>query len=121
MIAYNGTYGAFPWASYGDTNGFLKSHWESGQGICRAILNARHEPILAMAMIAGVLVVADGPFLQKASSVKSEFQNTTVTLNFPVAPELPTGFSGIFSENGLETSMYILMMMLLLLPPDSHS
>lgn len=76
-----------------------------------------------MAMIAGVLVVADGPFLQKASSVKSEFQNTTVTLNFPVAPELPTGFSGIFSENGLETSMYILMMLFLFLflPPDSHS
>lgn len=55
-------------------------------------------------MIASALVIADGPFLQKASSVKSELQTSSVMLQLPVAPELPTGFGGTLTKDGMATS-----------------
>ncbi|USW51775.1 hypothetical protein Slin15195_G050940 [Septoria linicola] len=88
----------------GSTVDELQRHWESGQGICRALYNAKTEPILAFAMIASALVIADGPFLQKASSVKSELQTSSTLLQFPVAPELPTGFGGRLTKDGMATS-----------------
>jgi len=45
-------------------------------------------------------MIADGPLLQRASSVRLAVQSTSVTLNFTLSPEVPKGFSGYTDVNG---------------------
>ncbi|KXT16059.1 hypothetical protein AC579_7103 [Pseudocercospora musae] len=66
--------------------------------------NARFEWGMAIAMTFCTLVVIDGPFLQKASSVVSQQQTRPVELHFPITPEIPSGFSGVFDQDGIASS-----------------
>ncbi|KAF7193218.1 hypothetical protein HII31_05444 [Pseudocercospora fuligena] len=70
----------------------------------RAMKNARHEWGMAIAMTFCTLVVIDGPFLQKSSSVVAKQQTRPVKLNFPITPEMPSGFSGVYDHIGIATS-----------------
>ena len=91
-------------AYQGATISQLQRRWEAGEGVFRALKNVRHEPMLAVATLAAVLVVIDGPFLQKASSVVSRTQVKPITVSFPMTTELPRGFSGHFGSGGVTTS-----------------
>lgn len=51
--------------------------------------------VLNIACIAGVLVVIDGPFLQRASTVVPATKISTTAMQITLMPELPTGFTGI--------------------------
>lgn len=91
-------------AHQGATISQLQRRWEAGEGVFRALRNVRHEPILAIATLAAALVVIEGPFLQKASSIVSQTQVKPTTLSFPITTELPRGFSGQFGSGGVATS-----------------
>ena len=61
--------------------------------------------MLNLACIAGALVVVDGPFLQRASSVITAQQRSNATLDINLPPELPTGFTGAYDKRTVwETS-----------------
>lgn len=57
-------------------------------------MQSRHSSLLNIACIAGALVVIDGPFLQRASTVVPAQKTSALTLNITLMPELPTGFTG---------------------------
>lgn len=92
------------YASRGNTLQQLHTHWEASQGFFRAVMNARHAKLVALATILSALLVIDGPLLQKASSVVSKTQTKPATLQILLSPELPAGWSGIRDSNGIEPS-----------------
>lgn len=83
-------------ASKGASIRKLERQWEASFSMEQAILHYRDS--LSLAMVAGLLVaamVADGPMLQRASSVIVATQSKAVSLSFLLAPKIPTAFSGI--------------------------
>lgn len=54
----------------------------------------KHFNFLALACILTTLVVMDGPFLQRASSVRPKVPLTTVPLQVSITPEIPSYFTG---------------------------
>lgn len=75
----------------------LERQWEASFTLSHAILHLRDGRFPGFSMAAGLFVacmIADGPLLQRASSVVVATQSEIVALNFPLTPELPTGFSG---------------------------
>ena len=81
-------------AAKGTTLRTLERQWQASSSIPRALLYFRDVTLVAAATILVALAVADGPLLQRASSVISSAQSETVELSFLLAPEVPTGFSG---------------------------
>lgn len=61
--------------------------------------------LLNMACIAGALVAVDGPFLQRASTVRTAEIVSPVNLNVTLMPELPTGFTGILQYGAVDSPL----------------
>lgn len=68
--------------------------WGYGLFVYRALGSGRHFNLLALACICGTFVAMDGPLLQRASSVKLEVPQQSVTLGVAITPEIPAYFSG---------------------------
>ncbi|KAK5681425.1 hypothetical protein LTS10_005955 [Elasticomyces elasticus] len=50
------------------------------------------------------LMIVDGPLLQRATTVHSAVRTENITLSLLLAPELPTGFSGVSQNGALDLS-----------------
>ena len=82
-------------ASKGATIRTLARQWEAGSSVFHALLKVGDMTIVVAGAILVTLIVADGPLLQSASRVNIATQSRPVNLAFSLAPEVPTGFSGI--------------------------
>ena len=88
-------------ASKGATICTLARQWEAGSSVFQALLQVGDMTMVAAGAILVTLIVADGPLLQSASRVNIATQSRPVNLAFSIAPEVPTGFSGIESPGNI--------------------
>ena len=81
-------------ASKGASISALEHQWEASFRLTHALLPGKGTSFAArIATILVTLMILDGPLLQKASSVILGTHTGTVSLDFALAPEVPTGFS----------------------------
>lgn len=88
----------------GSTVQDLEIDWEAGQSFPRAFIKSikykRPFSLFSIASLATALVLADGPFLQRASTIKRVPITGDTQLNISVLQELPKGFSGTLGRQG---------------------
>ena len=82
-------------ASRGGSVESLERHWQASNTLLGAIFNGRNISLLTLASIATSLVIVDGPFLQRSSSVITATTDQPITLDVQLPSELPYGFSGV--------------------------
>lgn len=83
-------------ASEGSTLQKLQSDWRSGTSIRGAVTAGRAMGLLGLACIFATTVEIGGPLLQRASTAHGLSRPTTISLDVVMAPELPTGWSGVW-------------------------
>ena len=80
-------------ALQGTTVSELHYHWLIGTSVCAAFTRFRYSSFITGASIMTVLVLADGPLLQRASSVVSQQVDGPIPIHAKIAPELPLGYT----------------------------
>lgn len=71
----------------------LHQDWKRGNALWNALLAGRETNMMAIACIASTFVVADGPLLQRASSVvPASIPDTPIPLKVTMVPEIPRDF-----------------------------
>lgn len=93
----------------GSTIKKLERQWEVGNSFASAIRHSRkHVSNASIASLALTLFIIDGPLLQRASTIGPGTRSSQVTLELMLAPEIPTGFSGYWYEQGFISSPHSL-------------
>ena len=88
-------------ALQGSTIRRLEHHWDATHSPFSAIIRIRHAGWISVVTLTTFVMIIDGALLQRASSVTSTTVTSNVTLNLQLAPELPTGFSGIDKDTAM--------------------
>lgn len=87
-------------ASQDATYKTLHQQWALGHSFLGAIRSGRYAQPAFAASVASLILLVDGPLLQRASHVVSANIVDSVQLQALISPELPTGFSGNMSDSG---------------------
>ena len=75
----------------------LHQEWEAGTGLLGSLVSLRRLSTLGIACLASTLVAIDGRLLQQALAVGTvpvPLDTIPVALNFTIAPQIPTNFTG---------------------------
>ncbi|KAK5163275.1 uncharacterized protein LTR77_010861 [Saxophila tyrrhenica] len=83
----------------GTTLARLHYDWRAGTTVVGAMASGRRMGLLGLACICSVLVVANAPLLQRATTVVPESLIGTVPLNVTISPEIPTGYTGWWNRD----------------------
>ena len=86
----------------GATLARLHNDWRSGTTLHGAITAGRQIGLLGLATIFSTVVVVDGPLLQRSTTITLgtyAHGERPVKLNFTMAPQIPTGYSGRWQTN----------------------
>jgi hypothetical protein len=75
----------------------------AGLHVYKAMTAGRHFNMLALASICAILVLMDGPLLQRASTVRNEIPTGSMPLAVKIAPEVP-GYSTGWVDAGSESN-----------------
>ena len=73
---------------------FAKFDRNTGLHVVKAMMANRNSNMLALACICATFVAIDGPLLQRASFVRSEIPEQTVSLAVSISPEIPAYSTG---------------------------
>lgn len=83
-------------AYQGSTIQGLEYHWEAGQSLIGALKCFKFAKWMSFSTVLYLFMIIDGAMLQRASTVVPTTMSSNVSLAVQLAPEIPTGFSGIF-------------------------
>jgi hypothetical protein len=93
----------------GSTVKELERQWEVGNSFASAIRHSgKYVSNASIASLTLALFIIDGPLLQRASVIGPGLRTSQVTLELMLSPEIPTGFSGYWYEDGLISSPHSL-------------
>ena len=85
----------------------LHRYWEFGTSVKNALLSGKHFNVAALAALASILILIDGPLLQRASSVITQQGQENITLSIPLSSAfLPSGYTGVYTGRGGSPSTY---------------
>ena len=90
-------------AQKGTSFGALHRSWDHAQSVVPLLTSGKHVSITAIASFFMVVLLIDGPLLQRASSVSVVTKHTTKSLTIPISPDpFTTGATGIYADHDFE-------------------
>src|SRR6186713_2203771 len=88
-------------ALHGATVAEIHRTWECGQSFFGALQHAWRFEKVSVASLFAMLMLVNGPLLQRSSTVRSFKFETMINLSLPAAEELPSGFTGSMDPSSM--------------------
>lgn len=84
----------------------LHQYWKTGNSLLAALTSGRSFNLVALASIIVAISPINGPLLQRASRVATVGAPTALMLSIAVAPQVPSGYTGIVEGRGYVPSFF---------------